>query len=107
MKSNNTKCWTKGYYPHVFEQDQWDIQNWNPRDYQYGDKSLKTHCKSADVNARGTYTSHVAPCTFKFYSLDKVEGKDLDPFIMSTACQDAKPMEGYSELEEYVAQVAR
>jgi hypothetical protein len=101
--SNNPKCDAKGYYSHVFEQDQWETQNWNPRDYDYGEKALKTtHCKSADVNARGFYTSHLAPCTFKFYSIEKDNAKDLDAFTMSTACQDAKPMEGHAEPEEYV-----
>lgn len=97
----DSKCKEAGF---SLYDDQWELNHWgdqirNPM----STVSMKNHsCKSASINARGTYNSHLVPCTFKFYQIEKETDGDLGPFTMSTACQDATPMKGNDEIEEYV-----
>jgi hypothetical protein len=66
----------------------------------------KTSCKSATVNARGAHTTHLEPCTFKFYQIKSEKADDLAPFAVSTACFDeaVSPVEDHPEVEEYVSE---
>jgi hypothetical protein len=89
------KCRKAGYESFIFEEDHYNFENW-----QYSDPIKKVICNSASANARGIYTSHLVPCTFQFYYIP--EEQVLDPFVMSTACSGAGPVENGPEVEQYV-----
>ena len=67
---------------------------------------LSKPCESAHSNARGRYSAHIAPCTFKFHKISSADEKS-SPFELSTACSDDNLVGGeessINTVFEYVA----
>jgi len=93
----NPKCVAAGYHSYVLERDEYERRRGVNLDVA---KTKK--CKSASVNPRGSYTSHLVPCTFQFFQIPNEQPGDLNDHIMSTACFDTSPMQNVPEIEDYI-----
>jgi hypothetical protein len=62
--------------------EQWDAQNLNQNQRAKLDKT----CPSKTSNPRGTYTSNLNACTFRFHHIEQDDR--TDPLSLSTACSE-------------------
>jgi len=102
---DDPKCTAAGYYSLRFEQDEYDLRSWENTFIHRGintDAAYKKSCKSASANARGTYTSHLVPCTFRFFQIPSEQPGDLSHLVTSTACFDTSPMQNLPEFNDYI-----
>jgi hypothetical protein len=63
--------------------EQWDAQNLNQNQRSKLDKT----CPSKTSNPRGTYTSNLNACTFRFHHIEQDDRSD--PLSLSAACSEA------------------
>jgi hypothetical protein len=63
--------------------EQWDVQNLNQNQRAKLDKT----CPSKTSNPRGTYTSNLNACTFRFHHIEQEDRSD--PLSLSSACSEA------------------
>jgi len=97
------KCRAAGFYSHSFEEDKYELERWQ-NEYRHDPlfATPSSTCKSATVNARGVYTSHLVPCTFQFHH-SEIDENDLSPFVMSEACTLPTSIAPHNEpIESYV-----
>jgi hypothetical protein len=115
--SLDAKCIANGYNQYMFanevafNHDNWDVQNLNANEKEKllpannNKKKKMSACKSPTSNTRGTYTSHLVPCTFQFHHVEKDDTRKSD-LTLSSACAKSNLVADHPDddpVEQYVA----